>query len=43
MEVTHECFVAYFVLIAVEIPVDNRARAVVPLIVGLGRDIERIG
>jgi hypothetical protein len=43
IEVTHECFIAYFVLIAIVIPVDNCARAIVPRIVGLGRDIERAG
>ena len=43
MEVTHECFIAYFVLITVEIPEDDHASAIVPLIVGLRRDGESRG
>ena len=39
---THEIIVADFKIAAVEIPEDDVARAIVPLIVGLSRDRERL-
>ena len=40
---THEISVADVVFAAVEIPKDDRARTIVPLIVGLSRDREGFG